>query len=126
MDKTQVITGILLVLSFIWKAVMDLSGKDWFKKPFWNKTQSWQNKYSFPLEKGYNHWYYLGLIKPIYKEKFPFSTTILVVFTDGWHLAQFFFLNCLFIALAVNMPYPVLDFILIRIIYSITFNAIYK
>ncbi len=125
MEK-EVITGILLVLSFIAKAVMDISAKDGFKVSFWNKTQSWQNKYAFPLVPNYKHWYYFGLINPLYKERFMFSSTALVMFTDGWHLAQFVFLNSIFLALAVNMPYPIIDYILIRIIYMVTFNAIYK
>ncbi len=124
--ESQKITILLLLLSFIFKAVMDMSAKDYFKNPFWNKSQSWQNKYAFPLMKGYKHWYYFGLIKPIYKERFFMSTTVFVAFTDGWHLAQLFFLNSIFLALAINMPNALIGFIIIKILYAITFNAIYK
>lgn len=119
-------TFILLVFAFVAKAVMDISAKDGFKNDFWNKSESWQNKYQFPLIKNYKHWYYFGLIKPIYKEWFPFSSTALVWVTDGWHLSQMIFLNCMFVALAINMDYPLLDYIAIRVIYSIVFNKFYK
>jgi hypothetical protein len=125
MEKIVVI-GILLVISFLFKAVMDMSAKDYFSNPFWNKTQSWQNKYAFPLIRNYKHWYYFDLIKPIYKERFPFSATALVFVTDGWHLAQFFFLNCLFLSMAVMMGNIIITFVAIRIAYSIVFNLIYE
>lgn len=35
------------------------------------------------------HWYYLGIYKPAYKEKFIFSSTALVAFTDVWHFVEF-------------------------------------
>ena len=35
---------------------------------------------------GKSPWYYFGLYTPAYKEKFPLSTTLLVSFTDAWHL----------------------------------------
>lgn len=48
----------------------------------------WTSKYKKPFVKG-SHWYYFGLYKPRYKERFPFSTSILVCLTDGWHLMKF-------------------------------------
>ena len=82
--------------------MMDISSENGFSTSWWNKTESWENKYKVPLVAG-KDWYYFGLVKQVYKERFLFSTTILVAFTDGWHLAQFIFLNSLFIALAINM-----------------------
>lgn len=117
---------LILGIAFIFKAIQDRSGKNGFKNSFWNASESWQLKYEMPLKRNHKHWYYFGFIKPIYKERFPFSTTALVFLTDGWHLSQFFFLNLTFIAIAINTPFPVLYFIVIRIIYAITFNSIYK
>jgi hypothetical protein len=33
-------------------------------------------------------WYYFGLYIPQYVERFPFSTTFAVMFTQGWHLLK--------------------------------------
>ncbi len=125
-----VVTIGLLILSFMAKAFMDISSKDGWDKSWLNKTESWQNKYVFPLIKGYKHWWYFGLLKPIYKERFMFSYTILVAFTCGWHLFQFIFLNCMFMALALNMGWCVqvamIYFVVIRFIYAIVFNSFYK
>ncbi len=75
--------GILfLIAAFIAKPYMDISAKDGFKNSWWNKTESWELKYSLPLRKGEN-WWYLGLYKPLYQEKFPFSSTLFVFITDG-------------------------------------------
>jgi len=57
--------------------------------PFWDTYKSWLNKYSTTEKKGKNYWYYLGLYKPKYPEAFSFSTTLLVGFTDGFHLCKF-------------------------------------
>jgi hypothetical protein len=49
--------------------------------------KEWRNKYAV----GYLPFtgkYYLGLYKPRYKEKFMYSTTILVFLTDKWHFAN--------------------------------------
>ena len=46
---------------------------------------TWRKKYSTPL-KPYKGWWYFGIIRPSHHERFPFSSTILVGFTDKWHL----------------------------------------
>lgn len=75
---------ILLVISAIANALMDYLQFHYYSlNQFWNPRLSWQNKYKLgDKRKG---------------EKFPFSTTILVSFTDGWHLMQNVFLSTLFI-----------------------------
>jgi len=35
------------------------------------------------------HWWYCGLIRPEYEEKFPFSSEALVSLTDRWHFVNF-------------------------------------
>lgn len=117
-------TIILLIISFYAKGRMDLSGADLFKwENNWkNRSESWAKKYSRKLEPSPYLWYYLFLYKPKYKERFPYSTTALVWLTDYWHFTQFIFLNCLFIAFAINTTHPIYYFIGIRIIYAITFN----
>ena len=60
----------------------------WFKP-------DWKNKYKQPLTPGTKTWYYIWLYKPVYKEKFPYSTTALVFTTDAWHFFQWVFLTCM-------------------------------
>lgn len=124
------ITTILLFISFAAKAFMDTSAQDGFSKSWLNKTESWQNKYSLPLSPNYKHWYYFGLLRTTYRERFIFSSTLLVILTNGWHLLQFIFLNCLFIALALNMGVSIygamFSYLIIRFIYSITYNSFYR
>lgn len=102
------ITLILLIISAIFKALMDLSSEDKFSIKWFNKNQSWQNKYK-------------------YKPKWLF-TTILVFITDGWHLFQFFFLNTLFLSIVLysELTYWYLDFIIYRVLYGVVFELTYR
>lgn len=127
------IAVILLVISFIAKACVDKSGADLFtgKKRWKNRTESWANKYRYPLEPRYNHWYYFGLLKPKYREDFPFSTTALVFLTDYWHFMQFIYLNCLFASYSIFTSMAtgynvLLCFVAVRLIYAIVFNLTYE
>ncbi len=121
----MIATLVFVIISAIAKAFMDISSKDGFDNHFWNKTESWHNKYHMPLEKK-SHWYYFGIIKPIYKESFPFSSTALVFLTDGWHLLQFISLNTIIIAISINMEHVLVSFIVIKAVHSIIFNTFYK
>jgi len=126
---TIYLTFALIFSASIAKAFMDISAKDGFHEAWFNKTQSWENKYAIPLVKG-TDWWYFGIYKTIYKERFPFSSTFFVCFTDGWHMFQFIFLNCIFIALALNMSSSIigmtLSFVSLRVIFGIGFNVFYK
>jgi hypothetical protein len=75
---------ILLLISAVANAIMDYLQFHYYSlNQFWNPRLSWRNKYKHGEKK--------------YGEKFLFSTTILVSFTDGWHLMQNVFLSTLFI-----------------------------
>lgn len=54
---------------------------------FWNPNKSWINKYADGLQPYEVQWYHFGNA-PYYKERFPFSSTIFVNTTDGYHLAR--------------------------------------
>jgi hypothetical protein len=41
------------------------------------KGVDWTNKYDF-TKPNTKHWWYFGLYKPAYQEKFPFSSTVFV------------------------------------------------
>ena len=122
------ISILLLLVSFYAKGKMDLSGAEKFtgKNMYKNRSESWTGKYSYKLEPSPYLWYYLFLYKPKYKERFPYSTTALVFLTDYWHFMQFIFLNCLFAGFCLLLPYPIYSFIVVRLIYLISFNYSYE
>lgn len=121
-----------LLISLYYKGRLDKSGADGFtgKLSKWNRSNSWDNKYAFPLAP-FRGWWYFGLIKPRYAERFPFSTTALVFLTDYWHFMQFLYLNLLFMGYAVFISQsqgvsPVLTFLCIKVGYAIMFNLGYE
>ena len=127
---------ILLVLGGITKAFMDLSseGNLPFKGYYWSKSDSWKSKWKtthtrlVTATKGDN-WWYLGIIKPRYKERFPFSSTILVFVTDFWHLSQFFFLKFILLGAFLFEPITdiiVIDFIIVYVSMTVPFELTYS
>lgn len=121
---------LAIAISFVFKALMDISARDGFKNWWFNKSLSWQNKYAKGLAPNYKHWYYFGLYTTSYKERFLLSSTALVFITDGWHLFQFFFLNSIIVAISIGMDSSFVgiatSFIIVRIVYAICFNVPYK
>ena len=113
---------ILIVLAAFFKGKMDYI-------MFRNKNIGWKNKWKLTAEgklryyKG-KDWYYFGHY-PKYEEKFPYSSTILVCFTDSWHKYQFFMLRCIYLSLALQMANwymtLVLTFIIFPVLYGIGF-----
>lgn len=109
---TLLIIGLVLCfLSGVAKSVMDISSEDNFNSPWWNKNQSWKNKYKYKPA-----WLWLNF---------------LVFLTDGWHLMQFFFLNLLMIGIVIMalVDYPewyflLCGFIAMRLAFTIFYNLI--
>ena len=96
-----------------------------YKKEFWHPQFSWINKYNeSKLACNKAPWYYLGLYKPRYTERFPFSTTFLVFITDGWHFVKALSLFCLFGAIVFYTPIVNIwaDVWIYITVYSISFN----
>lgn len=88
-EASLILALFVLFIAGLAKGFKDRSSENRFTKAWLNKN-SWRNKWHTPLLKELNKpWYYLGLYKPRFKERFPYSSTALVVFTDGWHLFQF-------------------------------------
>ena len=126
---------LLLILAGISKSFMDLSSENNIplKGNFWNKSKSWKSKWKtkgtmlVKASKGDN-WWYLGIINPRYKERYPFSSTALVFTTDFWHLSQGFFLK--FIILGVyflpTMYNPLTDLIIAYVVMLIPFELTYS
>lgn len=86
------VSVICIMIAAISKALCDtIQFKFEFSKlkslgNWWNPRKSWELKYKYYLKLTKKHWWYLGLYKPTYDEKFAYSTTILVFLTDAWHL----------------------------------------
>ncbi len=93
------------------------------------KTEQWRNKYDFTKKR--RHWWYFGLYKPSYSEKFPFSSTILVFLTDRWHRAQFLMLRFIYLSISVLSfeslsSILLMSFIVLPIVLSFPFQITYK
>lgn len=107
------IIAILIVLSGIINGLKDLSSENWFKinPKYWNKSVSWTNKWEVytigntktrtPIKQFNNSFWYLWLYPTNYKERFPYSSTLLVPLTDFWHLAVFVQLSLMFASIAI-------------------------
>jgi hypothetical protein len=86
------------------------------------KSSDWRNKYLLN-EKGYlvstekkNHWWYFGIYKPSFAEKFPFSATALVFLTDEWHSTQFIMYRFLYLAISFGFTKSIIMIILLTFI----------
>lgn len=79
---------------------------------------------------GYNHWWYFGLHKPEYVEKFPYSSTLLVFLTDKWHLYNFFQYRLTHIAIVLFIPidfwYKILLLFVLPVIQGVVFQMFYR
>ena len=90
-----------LIIAFIFRYFRELEDetvrkpeRNWAFKP--NSEQGWTAKWQYPLEDYSPKWYHFG-IKPKYKERFPFSSTILVFLSDAEHFYQFIQSVCLWV-----------------------------
>lgn len=92
-----IIIIFLLLASFGFRYLRELEdrvlqGKDknksFLKKRPNEPNKAWYAKYDFPLQPFTSNWMYLWLIKPKYKERFPYSTTLFVFITDKEHTLQ--------------------------------------
>lgn len=93
---------------------------------------SWRNKWKLhsnePLKEYNKKWYYLWFLTPKYKERFPFSSTILVAFTDPWHKIQMCFLWCVFILIVTyKVQYTWwVDLIGLRVFFGVMFEVFFR
>jgi len=82
----------LVFLSGYFNGIMD------YIKKFSLDKNSWLNKWELDHEGNripvVDAWYYFGLFKPEYEEKFPYSSTILVFLTDDWHFKKWLTFLC--------------------------------
>ena len=102
----------LILLCALSNAIMDLSSEGNFSKAWLNKNSSWVNKWkNGDKEQG---------------ERFFLSSTVLVGFTDLWHFAQLVFHSSWQLAIAIHTDYILLYFVLIKVLFSLSFELIYR
>lgn len=102
-DPRFVLAGVCLMIAGVFNAVLDrLSNVGAFstsifakwRPDFWLKSESWRRKYKRYSTGKLVVDHFDDKNKPVYKPAFTFlglrSDKALVMFTDGWHLAQFF------------------------------------
>lgn len=143
----QALSSLYVILAGVSNAFMDLSSENRFIDNKYNKSEGGnndENKWKQPMEDQVTKlWYYLWLKKPEHKEKFPYSSTGLVAFTDWWHKYQFYMITCFCLAIVFYSPifsfvaltkivwldkviYMVLDFIWYRTLFSFSFEQVYS
>lgn len=117
---------LLFVLSGVFEAVMDKLQfhydqsvfKNFKNQLFWNPKVSWKNKY----EDG----------DPMKGERFFLSKSLLVGFTDAWHLFKLFrtlaiFAGIYFLFIPCATKYMCLMFVIIaRILFGLSFTLFFK
>jgi len=127
---TFIFIAVCLVIAGLFKGRLDATADTG------KKTDSWKNKYELdtngtPLPtESKNHWWYYGLYKPNYAERFPLSSTALVFLTDDWHKYQFIMYRFLYMAISFGMNKGIisvifLSFVVFPILMGISFEFSY-
>ena len=93
---------------------------------WWNPLQSWKFKWYQPMQPPEKKWYYFGFY-PKYRERFPYSSTILVWTTDAWHLFKALMLGCIMSGIVNYSPIinPVADFFIYYGAFTFTFTIFF-
>ena len=102
-----IVSIVLIFLAGVFNAKMDYIAHNALDK------ESWLNKWyvirhingATSMFSNYKHWYYFGLHKPKYRERFPLSSTILVFLTDQWHFKKWCMFLCYEFALSSVIVY---------------------
>ncbi|HMG89606.1 MAG TPA: hypothetical protein VK589_06090 [Chryseolinea sp.] len=96
------------------------------QKRVFAESDEWRNKYKQPMRPAPNTWYYkmTGLK---YKERFPLSGSLLVLFTDWYHHFQFWFKAFLCTSIAFYAPlFGYWDALLYFVLFGLVFTIVYK
>jgi hypothetical protein len=129
------ISLILIIIAGALNAIMDRTdftfSSSIFKNLnpyFWNVRQSWKNQWEQPLQPSTKYWYYFGLYKPRYQEKYPFSSTFLVWTTDAWHLAKTLMLGLIMCSIVFYKPIfgEIFDIFIFYCGFTISFTYFYE
>lgn len=140
MELYYYIIIILIVSASVADAIMDtiqfrLSSSRLPQNRWWNPQFSWYMKWKMTNEgciipNTKRPWYYLGLYKPTFVEKFMWSSTILVFTTDAWHMGKSLKLNAIFLAITLALDLVVIEsilaFIVLRVVYGLIFELLFS
>ena len=107
---------ILTFLAGAANALMDLSSEGRFNNKSLNKNEGSKNKWKQPQEPGKKMWYHIS--KPRFVEKSPYSSTMLVLFTDFWHKCKSAMLTLVFMSVVLYQPIVKFDFVLLEILVN--------
>ena len=122
-----IITFICIIVGSYFKGKMDTI-------MFHNRVIGWKNKWKLTPDgklKYYTKkdWYYFKNY-PTYEESFPYSSTVLVCFTDAWHRNQFIMLRCYYLGIGIHASSLIftgaLVFLIFPVIYGIGFYFSYE
>lgn len=124
------ITYLLLFIAGSSKAASDLYSEGVLKP---SKSESWKNKWKLddkgkiiPNDK--KPWYYLWLWKPMYIERFPYSSEFLVFLTDPWHRFNTIKMTSIIIGILffhIEL-HPVIEFLLLYGVFAAGFTTVYR
>lgn len=65
-------------------------------------------------------WWYFGLHKPMYVERFPYSSTVLVFLSDKWHWHNFLQYRYYYISMVLFIPIELwIKILLVAIVFPI-------
>jgi hypothetical protein len=127
------ITILLCCIAGIFKAARDLSAHG---KPFWFTSNGWSKNVNVGYASPKYDWWYMNRSwrlkwkngDPLQGERFWGSSRWAVMFTDFWHLAQFFFLNLMIAAMVCYEPIVngLVDFIILGVVLRGVFELFYK
>ena len=78
---------------------------NWAFRP--NSNDGWTARWPYPLQDYEPRWYHFG-IHPKHKERFPYSSTLLVWLTDAEHFYQFVQTICIVVMLTAASHLPTL------------------
>jgi hypothetical protein len=133
---SMICLGIAAAAYGICECIDHHEGIAWSKKKdgFWGEY-SYMRKYKLGAKiatderpiPAPNNWYY-RLAKVKYKERFLFSTTVLVFLTDGFHLMQFIFIKFLLLSIlcyAGGTSLNLVNYLIYWAIWCVCFNSTY-
>lgn len=92
---------------------------------FGDKNDNWKDKYKQPLEPAKS--LYSRIVGNAYKEKFPFSSSLLVSFTDNFHKWQLSFKVAIVSAVVFYHPmWHFWDGPVMFVTFGLTFSIVFR
>lgn len=92
---------------------------------FGKNENNWENKYKQPLQPATS--LYSRIVGNAYKEKFPFSSSLLVSFTDNFHKWQLSFKVAIVFAVYFYRPvWGIVDPAVMFVIFGVAFSIVFR